>query len=119
LHTRFSDKSNEITLEIDKLQLIHTMHNLSETCQIHPSIPPTLRDASLSDECKAVEKEYMQRFIKHTLSALEDSYKFSNTITQLRDKFVLNPGQWFSDMLDWITTHSLLGEYLVKLMNIV
>ncbi|GJQ74764.1 hypothetical protein Trydic_g21610 [Trypoxylus dichotomus] len=110
-------KQFKLSKNIVRLQLIHTMHNLSEVCEIYPAIPPTLRDASLGDECKALEKEYMERFMKQTLSALNDSWKFSKKITKLQKEFKLNPGQWFADMLDWITLHSLFEEYLMRLAN--
>ncbi|KAI4457698.1 e3 ubiquitin-protein ligase shprh family member [Holotrichia oblita] len=116
---RFCDKNSDIKLEIDKLQLIHTMYNLSEVLEIHPSVPPTLRDASIKTECKLLEKEYMERFTKQTLSTLQDSLKFSYNITQLQNKFRLNPGQWFADILDWITTNSLFEDYLGKLTTIM
>lgn len=67
LFARFSDKTNETNLEIDRLQLIHTMHNLSEVLEIHKSAPPTLRDASLKEECDVLEKEYMERFTKQVI----------------------------------------------------
>lgn len=64
LSTRFSVEKTEVNLEIDKLQLIHTMHNLSEILEMYPRIPPTLRDSTLREECKVLEKEYLERFAK-------------------------------------------------------
>lgn len=83
LSARFCDKNTDVSLEIDKLQLIHTMHNLSEILEIHSSIPPTLRDASIKTECKLLEKEYMERFTKQVLLHITTKFAINNMILDI------------------------------------
>lgn len=63
LSARFTDDKTSIKLAVDKLQLIHTMHNLSEILQITPDVEPTLRDDNLQRECGELEQRYIKKFI--------------------------------------------------------
>lgn len=65
LADRFSKEKEEVTL--DKLQLIHTMHNLGEVLSTAPPVAPTLRDSSLREDCKKLEEKYIQKYISQVL----------------------------------------------------
>lgn len=63
LSSRFCAKNSEVKLAVDKLLLIHAMHNLVEVFNISKPDQPTLRDESLQNDCLKLEKEYMEKFI--------------------------------------------------------
>lgn len=63
LSSRFTEEKNENHLTIDKLQLVHTMYNLSEILSSCPPVQPTLRDHTIQDEYLLLEKRYMERYI--------------------------------------------------------
>ncbi|KAJ8966854.1 hypothetical protein NQ317_006639 [Molorchus minor] len=46
LAAQFSDDSTETKLTIDKLKVIHVMHNLAEVLDMHVPSQPTLRDST-------------------------------------------------------------------------
>lgn len=61
LAERFNMGNEQLT--VDSLQLIHTMYNLSEILATASPVPPTLRDASLTDERKKLEEKYIGRYL--------------------------------------------------------
>lgn len=65
LSARFSEDKTQNHLSVDKLQLIHTMHNLADLIDKNPGITPTLRDASLRNDCKILEQNFIQKFINN------------------------------------------------------
>lgn len=50
-------------LAVDNLQLIHTMHNLSEVLAACPPVQPTLRDHTMVEDCAELEKQHIIRYI--------------------------------------------------------
>lgn len=65
LADRFNKEKDEVT--VDTLQLIHTMYNLGEILSTAPSVPPTLRDDSLREDCKKLEEKYIQKYISQVM----------------------------------------------------
>lgn len=61
LAERFSKENKEVT--VDTLQLIHTMHNLAEILTTFETVPRSLQDISLRDDCKKHEEKYIQKYI--------------------------------------------------------
>lgn len=68
LSKKYSCETKDIILNIDKLQLIHTMHNLNDVLIRFPNIQSTLRNEHLIEDCKKVELEYTERFEKQVLN---------------------------------------------------
>lgn len=58
---QLSQKFNQ--LSIDKLQLIHTMYNLGEVLAMKPSVPATLRDDTILEDCAELERQHINRYI--------------------------------------------------------
>lgn len=60
----FTPEKAKTPLSIDKLQLIHTMHNLAEVIVTCTDVGDTLRDHRLKEDCAALQDEYLQKYIK-------------------------------------------------------
>lgn len=39
-----------------------------------------------------------------------DSYKITSTVDKLEEKLKLQPGQWYSDLLDWVMVNNLMND---------
>lgn len=81
----FTPEKAKTPLSIDKLQLIHTMHNLAEIIVTCTDVGDTLRDHRLKEDCAALQDEYLQKYINrvsHTFFA--SLLKYSSTITTLQ-----------------------------------
>lgn len=63
LSARFSGENAEAKLTIDKLLIIHTLHNLAEVLETNTPIQPTLHDGTLQHDCFRLEQEYLEKFI--------------------------------------------------------
>lgn len=64
LSSRFSGKNSEANIAVDKLLLIHAMHNLAEIFDSCAPNQPTIRDGRLRTDCLELEKEYIEKFIQ-------------------------------------------------------
>lgn len=64
LAARFSEGNKEAKLTVDKLQVIHTMHNLAQVLDTCQPDEPTLRDGTLRRDCADLEQKYMEKFRK-------------------------------------------------------
>jgi hypothetical protein len=63
LYTRFTEEEKVAKLTVDRLQVIHTMHNLAEILEMCPVEDRTLRDDTLRKDCADLEQKYIERFI--------------------------------------------------------
>lgn len=63
LESKFSQENSESKLSVDKLQLIHTLHNLAEVIEEHPPKSKTLRDEYLREHCSEMEQKYVEKFM--------------------------------------------------------
>lgn len=111
-----SDRAKTL-LSVDKLQLIHTMHNLAEIITATTDVGDTLRDHRLKEDCADLQDQYMQKYIIQTVKVLVDSCKITSEVDKLEAKLQLRPGQWYSDLLDWITANDLMNELQQRIIN--
>nr|XP_022908014.1 E3 ubiquitin-protein ligase SHPRH [Onthophagus taurus] len=107
---------NEIGLEVDKLQQIHVLYNLIEILELHETIPKCVEDDNLKCNLKKIEVEYIEKFMKPVLTTKRDNSEFISQISELQNKFVLEPGQWFADVLNLITVKNYFSEYYKKFL---
>nr|CAH7738161.1 unnamed protein product [Callosobruchus chinensis] len=117
LRARFSEGKKDTKLSVDKLQLVHTMHNLAEVLEQNPPDHPTLRDEFLRKDCIEVEQQYMEKFLHETSQAYKSCKDYRSKIEDFEDKFVLKYGQWYSDGLDWIIINDHLNELVTKIQG--
>lgn len=117
LYVRFSEEEKIAKLSVDKLQIIHTIHNLAEIVKICPNVDKTLRDDNLEKDCVDLEQKYLEKFITDSMNALQDSVAITANVSKLQNSFVLQPGAWYSDMLDWIHIHEYNEELYSKIEN--
>nr|CAI5818280.1 unnamed protein product [Callosobruchus analis] len=117
LKARFSEGQKDTKLSVDKLQLVHTMHNLAEILEQHPPDHPTLRDESLRKDCIEVEQQYMEKFLNETSTAYKSCKDYGSKIEDLENKFELKYGQWYSDGLDWIMINDHFDELVTKIQG--
>ncbi|CAH1988084.1 unnamed protein product [Acanthoscelides obtectus] len=115
LRATFSDGRAGTKLPVDKLQLVHTMHNLAEVLEQHPPKQPTLRDELLRKDCIEVEHKYMEKFINEASEAYRTCKDYVSKIEDLENKLILKYGQWYSDGLDWILINDHFNEFLTKI----
>ncbi|XP_008201431.1 E3 ubiquitin-protein ligase SHPRH isoform X2 [Tribolium castaneum] len=119
LYTRFTEEEKISKLNVDKLQVVHTMHNLAEILDANPGkFARTLRDENLRKDCADLEQKYIERFINQSMAVLQDVLLISGNIEKLQNSFILAPGKWYSDLLDWIYIHSYEQELHTKIMNL-
>ncbi|KAK9884497.1 hypothetical protein WA026_007338 [Henosepilachna vigintioctopunctata] len=117
LSTRFSGKDSEHNLEVDTLQMIHTMHNLADLLDANDNVPPTLRDSSLRNDCRLLEQKYIEKFSNNTLTAYQEANNSQASTNELQSQFKLKEGQWYSDGLDWVIITNLSDELVNKIRN--
>lgn len=116
LYARFTDDKNEVTkLNVDKLQVIHSMYNLAEILDHLPNYEPTLRDSQLRENSIELEQKYMQKFMNQSLTAYIENQELMDAITKLQETFILKSGQWYSDGLNWIYTNGHFDELWTKI----
>ncbi|XP_044258765.1 E3 ubiquitin-protein ligase SHPRH [Tribolium madens] len=119
LYTRFTEEEKISKLQVDKLQVIHTMYNLAEILDANTGkFARTLRDENLRKDCADLEQKYIERFINQSMAVLQDALMISANIEKLRNSFILSPGKWYSDLLDWIYIHSYEQELHTKIVNL-
>ncbi|RZF49254.1 hypothetical protein LSTR_LSTR002875 [Laodelphax striatellus] len=102
-------------LKMDTLQKIHTMYNLATVLESSAvTVAPTLRDATLLDDVKALETDYLHKRLgdvagnKCVLQELADKYG-----DKLPGK-VLRRCDWWSDMLQQVDTQQLVHKIQVE-----
>ncbi|KAL3277364.1 hypothetical protein HHI36_012714 [Cryptolaemus montrouzieri] len=117
LAARFSEGKTEYNLTVDKLQLIHTMHNLADLIEANKNIPPTLHDSTLRSDCNKLEQKYIEKFTSNSLAAYEDSNNAQLATSNFQEQFILKEGQWYSDGLDWVIMKNLTEEFFNRIRN--
>lgn len=118
LYTRFTEEEKIAKLSVDKLQVVHAMHNLAEVLDTCATNGATLRDDTLRRDCQEVEKKYIEKFINQSMAALQDTLLITANVTKLQDSFVLDAGRWYSDLLEWIYVHSYDQELYTRIENL-
>lgn len=107
-------------MQIDKLQRIHTLYNLSEilTANISMnSIPRTLRDSELMKECETFQCKYMEKYIAETRSALNETKSLNDKVNEHIKKFNYDEGEWFAELADYFVEMGLEDELLKKVQS--
>ncbi|XP_018318562.1 E3 ubiquitin-protein ligase SHPRH [Agrilus planipennis] len=118
LAARFNGESQKTEgSTIDKLQLIHTMHNLADVLDMKPNVAPTLRDSTLRNDCRALQEKFIDKYIKETISALKDSASATESVVRLQEKQTLVEGDWYSVLLDWISVNEYSDELNKRIMT--
>lgn len=54
-------------------------------------------------------------FFCQSKTALEESNAISETISELQNKFVLTPGEWYIQLLNYISLNSLTDDFLKRI----
>ncbi|XP_019628191.1 PREDICTED: E3 ubiquitin-protein ligase SHPRH-like [Branchiostoma belcheri] len=96
-----SVQEHEGRLKTDKLQRLHTLHNLARVLQRKlPGVAPTLRDDQLLKEADELKTYYMQKSLDKIHASQQTLLPIQQKVTQLRRK--LQPGTpWWMDALQW------------------
>ncbi|KAI8498455.1 hypothetical protein Bbelb_236570 [Branchiostoma belcheri] len=101
-----SVQEHEGRLKTDKLQRLHTLHNLAGLLQRKlpgrklPGVAPTLRDDQLLKEADELKTYYMQKSLDKIHASQQTLLPIQQKVTQLRRK--LQPGTpWWMDTLQW------------------
>ncbi|XP_078699866.1 LOW QUALITY PROTEIN: E3 ubiquitin-protein ligase SHPRH-like [Branchiostoma floridae x Branchiostoma belcheri] len=96
-----SVQEHEGRLKTDKLQRLHTLHNLAGVLQRKlPGVAPTLRDDQLLKEADELKTYYMQKSLDKIHASQQTLLPIQQKVTQLRRK--LQPGTpWWMDALQW------------------
>ncbi|XP_066993133.2 E3 ubiquitin-protein ligase SHPRH [Anabrus simplex] len=103
------------SLKIDALQLIHTMHNLSDILCVHREvIPATLRDHVLHEQALELEQKYMRKCDSQVASAQESLSTLSLAVRHHENNFQVGRDEWWAELLEWITVHDDKAELLSR-----
>ncbi|XP_035685938.1 E3 ubiquitin-protein ligase SHPRH-like [Branchiostoma floridae] len=96
-----SVQEHEGRLKTDKLQRLHTLHNLAGLLhRKHPGVAPTLRDDQLMKQAEELKMYYMQKSLDKIHSSQQTLLPIQQKVQQLRRK--LQPGTpWWMDTLQW------------------
>ncbi|CAH1134952.1 unnamed protein product [Ceutorhynchus assimilis] len=108
-----NEKNNQLT--VDKLPLIHAMHNLAELLDMYQSNDHTLRDSTLRQDCIELEKQYIEKFMIASAAGKEACQTISDNIEELKDDFNLDFGQWYSDGFDWIALSNFENDLISRI----
>ncbi|XP_069684447.1 E3 ubiquitin-protein ligase SHPRH isoform X2 [Periplaneta americana] len=103
-------------LKTDKLQMIHTLHNLADMLDgHHEGISPTLRDDKLREEARALEQKYMHKCDIQVATAQETLAGLSAAVAELENGFNMGRDDWWEQLLSWLV---LQGEEMELLSRI-
>eukprot|EP00058_Branchiostoma_floridae_P018800 XP_002604289.1 hypothetical protein BRAFLDRAFT_125252 [Branchiostoma floridae] len=96
-----SVQEHEGRLKTDKLQRLHTLHNLAGLLHRKLSgVAPTLRDDQLMKQAEELKTYYMQKSLDKIHSSQQTLLPIQQKVQQLRRK--LQPGTpWWMDTLQW------------------
>ena len=103
---RWADELNE-SVQTDSLQRLHALHNLAEVIRTCPagSIPPTLRDGSLSEEAEAIRRRYLGRAQAAVDAALTALAPLTAKVDALAAELDANRAKlkdmWWTASLQW------------------
>lgn len=116
---RFNSEDSKKGLCVDKLQVIHTLHNLAEVLESSPPVPPTLRDHVLREDCISLQEKYMEKYVSQNLTAYEESMTAINSVEIIKEKGTLRPGQWYSALIDWVVTQELTMDLFSRVQTLL
>ncbi|XP_060526176.1 E3 ubiquitin-protein ligase SHPRH isoform X2 [Cylas formicarius] len=116
LASEMSGEEKKGKLTIDKLPLIHAMHNLAEVLEAHPPTSEhTLRDDTLRRDCADLEQRYIDKFVSECASARSSVAAITGNIVKTQEQFLLEEGQWFSRGLVWVQANDLEDDLLNRI----
>ncbi|ENN71679.1 hypothetical protein YQE_11603, partial [Dendroctonus ponderosae] len=90
-------------IDVDKLPLIHAMHNLADVLETHQPKMRTIRDSSLRKDCTELEKQYIEKTMKE-----------ATIVTKHQSEFILSHGEWYSDGFDWVSLNGLEKDLISR-----
>lgn len=116
-----SEYENKCSMKVDKLQRIHTLHNLNEVLFEFKTagIAPTLRDDKLKEECESYQYQYINKYIGQSKSAMEEAKLATNKVEEALDNFSRSEGEWFQELVDFIIEKNQENELLKKLYTLI
>ncbi|KAK4881219.1 hypothetical protein RN001_004538 [Aquatica leii] len=115
LAARFDAEDNKKGVCVDKLQLIHTMYNLAEVIENHPPLHPTLRDDTLKQDYLNLQDKYMAKYITQNITTYNDTKLAINAVTTLQNKCSLEPGEWYTELFQWILKMDLSEDLYLRI----
>ncbi|GAB6026708.1 hypothetical protein CHUAL_013216 [Chamberlinius hualienensis] len=104
-------------IKTDKLQRIHTLHNLHEVLSAgHENIPPTLRDSSLLEEEKKIERAFLEKFKQKVLDSRTVLNSTSVAVVEHREKMD-HKNSWWLNILNWAHSTDRSADILQRVHN--
>uniref|UniRef100_A0AAR5Q841 RING-type domain-containing protein n=1 Tax=Dendroctonus ponderosae TaxID=77166 RepID=A0AAR5Q841_DENPD len=101
-------------IDVDKLPLIHAMHNLADVLETHQPKMRTIRDSSLRKDCTELEKQYIEKTMKETGFRSELYNAATAIVTKHQSEFILSHGEWYSDGFDWVSLNGLEKDLISR-----
>ncbi|CAH0562699.1 unnamed protein product [Brassicogethes aeneus] len=117
LSENFKLKENG-ALQVDTLQLIHTLHNLAEVIENAENVTPTLHDNTLKIDCIKQEEKYIGKFINESAGCFNEWNDLNKKTINLKKAFNLKQGQWYSDGMDYLVMGDYHNKVILKINNI-
>lgn len=118
--TEFEDKSElnnkSITFTIDKLLLIHAIHNLSYVLNSY-NLPRPIAEGDLENKCKELEDDYTKKIHVQTITAAQELNKISSSIEEQESLFQLETSVWYLKAIDWVIANDYINEFNTKVNN--
>ncbi|XP_059166232.1 E3 ubiquitin-protein ligase SHPRH-like [Physella acuta] len=102
----------------DDLQQLHAMYNLAEILDKKPdNVAPTLRDASLRDECAALKEKYMSKTKTSFTSSKEAVDLVQRSLNELTLKLSSLDGDWWADVVDMAVHRAIEKDLICKIKD--
>ena len=116
-------QSNKGQVRADKLQQLHTLHNLAVVlatpeCQNDASVARTLRDSTLADEAASLRDEYLAEAVARLSQAESELQEVRGDAAQIKNEFSKVAGKkqaqelmekWYIDGVHLIMQHAADG----------
>ncbi|KAF2879520.1 hypothetical protein ILUMI_26652 [Ignelater luminosus] len=119
LTSRFNSEYSKNKLRVDKLQTIHTLHNLAAVLETSRLVQPTLLECTLREDCMREQEEHMKKYVNQNLAAYEETMAAFNSVETLKEKGTLIPEQWYSFLINWVITQDLTMELYSRIRSLL
>ena len=102
----------------DDLQQLHAMHNLAMLLKEKPAgVAPTLRDASLEDQCDELKAKYRNKVTNNMAATKETCQAAMDVVRDLGRKLMAMDGDWWADVVEMADQRALDHDLIMKVKD--
>ncbi|XP_005088907.1 E3 ubiquitin-protein ligase SHPRH [Aplysia californica] len=102
----------------DDLQQLHAMHNLAWVLDSKPEgLAPTMRDASLKEQCRELKDKYMNKATANIGASREALDSSQANITEVNQKLQGLDGDWWADVVEMTVQRGIDPDLMDKVKD--